>query len=189
MWGLEQRWLSFVLLARGLTSGPPRWKCTAVQESVPSKCLGMSSSKWCLGLIHEFYVCCKHLLMLSAQKKTPEITQSNKDHNQFVASKSPSPRPPNLSLAGKRTKKQVKATAQGFFIIFYCHLAWRCHVPPTNHMFSNQCTQPQPASNCLLHKLCNTSLVLPHISFHWMQLPKRKSTGQHYNFHLFLVQL
>ena len=173
MWGLEQRWLSFVLLAQGLTSGPPRW---------------MSSSEWCSELISEFYVCCKHLLMLSAQK-TSKITQSSKHHNQFVASKSPSPRPPNLSLTGKRIKRQVKATAQGFFITFYYHLAWRCHVPPTNHVFSDQCTQPPPASNCLLHKLCNTSLVLPHISFHWRQLPKRKSTGQHYNFHLFLEQL
>lgn len=112
-------------------------------------------------LIHEFYICCKHLHTLQAQKKTSEITESKETTtSNLLFSRA------QMLVLQKKKKVQVKATVLGFFIISDCHLAWRCHVVPTNHMFSNQSTQPQPASNCLLHKLCNTSLVLPHIYFH-----------------------
>lgn len=124
------------------------------------------------GLIHEFYVCCEHLLMLQSQK-TSEITELKKKTTLFRFSRAPTLDPQIWVLQKKKITRQVEATALGFFIID-CHWAWRRNVPPTNHMFSNQPAQPQPASNCLLHKLCNTSLVLPHIYFHWRCLSKTK---------------
>lgn len=59
------------------------------------------------GLIHEIYICSKHLLMLQSQKKTSEITEFFKNYYFFVF-KSPKPRPPNLSVTEKKLQGRLR---------------------------------------------------------------------------------
>lgn len=112
-------------------------------------------------------------------------------NNFFLVFKSPNPRPPNLSVNRKKKKKLQGRLRQ----LFWDSLSLTA-IQPGDEMFLPQitCSVTNPLSHSQPVIVCCTNSVTLHQFCHTSTstegtFPKRKSTEQHYNYHLFLVQL